>query len=430
MRRQLSGAIPSLVLAIGVLAMAGCAADGPQAPAAPQSPPLPPSLQAGSVLIINDAGVLEQRIVRTSLPLSVLPGRGTAPAERNLAAKCVDVGAELQLVGEVQSPVVAGNTVQANDVDVRDKLAVVAYNFAGDVFAGAIQVIDFQQPRHPVVVSEVQYRNADVNAVALQGSHVYVGLATDDPTLTTPAVLQELRLTSSGGLEVTGAWLDLPSWSVTDLAVEGDDVVAAVGARDGGLVIVRRAGTLQQTGFVAETDVRGIALDGDVVLSVCGGESSLQRHSLPGLGPLSGTPIDGLKVLASKGTIESYTHRSYLGAGEGGMQVRGADGTLLAQVRNDQWGSTDPSLAVVNAVTVSSHLGFVAAGAQGVQVVELGRYRSDDDGTHAGEAGLRVLGRLTLEDGASCNMVKAKNDILVVAAGLGGVKLVEMSFDH
>jgi hypothetical protein len=420
----------TLVTAIGMLALAGCSDNGPQGPAALQSPPLPPSLQPGSVVIVNDPAVLEQRIVRESLPLSVLSARGTPPAERSLAVKSVDVGATLQLVGAVQAPVVDGNTVQANDVDVRDYLAVVAYNFAGDVFAGAIQVIDFRQPRHPVVVSEVQFRNADVDAVALQGSHVYVGLAADDPTLATPAMVQEFRLATAGGLEATGAWLDLPSWAVTDMAVEGDQVVAAVGARDGGLALVRRGSTLQQTGFVAATDVRGVALDGDVVVSVCGGESSLQRHSLPGLGPIAGTPIDGFQALAAKGTIESYTHRAYLGAGEGGMQVRGADGALLAQVRNDQWSNMDPRPAVVNAVTVTSHLAFVAAGAQGVQVVELGCYRGDDDGTNAGQAGLQVLGRLSLEAGASCNMVKAKNDILVVAAGRGGVKLVEVSFNH
>jgi hypothetical protein len=61
--------------------------------------------------------------------------------------------------------------------------------------------------------------------------------------------------------------------------------------------------------------------------------------------------------------------------------------------------------------------------------VRLGRYRCDIDGSSEA-AGLQLVGQLGLEDGASCNMVKSKNDILVVAAGAGGVKLVSMRFSE
>ncbi len=427
-RKRTSHRASSLGLVFGMLALAGCSEHGPQAPEATSPAPLPPALSPGSVLIQNDPVVLEQRLVRESRPLLVAALGGAGPSEVT-PAKSIDPGAQLQLVGSVQPPVVDGRIVQANDVDVRDQIAVVAYNFAGDVFAGAIQVIDFRQPQHPVIVSEVLYRNADVNAVALQGGHVYVGLAADDPTLATPAVLQDMSFTPSGGLEPTGAWVDLPSWSVTDLAAEGDLVVAAVGARDGGLVLMRQSAALEPVGFVPAADVRGISLDGDVVLSVNGGETSLQRYALPSFDLVGGTTVDGFRMPAAKGTIETYLHRSYLGALEGGMQVRGSDGALLAQVPNDQFGILGSRPAIVNAVTVSSHLAFVAAGPRGVQVVELGRYRADDVGISADDLGLRVLGQLSLEDGASCNMAKAKDDVLVVAAGLGGVKLVEMHFD-
>jgi hypothetical protein len=279
-----------------------------------------------------------------------------------------------------------------------------------------------------VLVSEVIYHRAEVTAVALEGSHVYAGVAADDPSLATPAVLQELRLTNALGLDATGRWLQLPSWAVTDLAVHGNTVVAAVGAQDGGLAVVRRSSALEIESFAAAADVRGVALDGEVLLSVGGAEPGLQQHMLPELGPLAAITVDGYQTQAAKGTIESYAHRSYLGAGEGGMQVRDADGRLLAQVRNDEWGGTDPRPAVVNAVTVNQHLGFVAAGPRGIQVVDLGRFDCDDDRTDCHECGVRILGELALEDGASCNMVKVKNGLLVVAAGQGGVKLVEVEF--
>jgi hypothetical protein len=113
-----------------------------------------------------------------------------------------------------------------------------------------------------------------------------------------------------------------------------------------------------------------------------------------------------------------------LGAGDGGFQVRNWDGALLASLRPMVTGDTDPSSAVVNAVTVDKDQAFLAAGSAGVLVVNLGRYRSDD--IVGSDGGLLLQGTLGLEVGASCNMIKCRNDILVVAAGTGGVKLISM----
>jgi hypothetical protein len=67
-------------------------------------------------------------------------------------------------------------------------------------------------------------------------------------------------------------------------------------------------------------------------------------------------------------------------------------------------------------------LGYVAAGALGIQVVDLGRW-----GTVGATTGLRVLGQLGFEDGFSSNMVKARSNIMVVAAGRGGLELVRLT---
>jgi hypothetical protein len=129
------------------------------------------------------------------------------------------------------------------------------------------------------------YRDADVNAVALLGSQLYVGLASDDPVLTTPALLEELKYTEGLGLEQTGRWLQMPSWAVTDLAIQGDAVAAAVGAQGGGVVMVRRSGTsMSVDGFAAGVDSRGVAWDGNsAIMSVCGAPGLLRRSGAPDL---------------------------------------------------------------------------------------------------------------------------------------------------
>lgn len=422
-RRKLVSILP-LVASLG-FGLAGCGVDQPAAPV-DTTRPLPPSLSGGRVEIVNDPAVLESRVQRESRLLTVVPKSGAGSAQGIESPKESDVGVRLTLVGQVTPPTVDGEVVQANDIVIHGKTAVVTYNVAGDPFAGAVQVIDFSRPERPEMVSEVLYHDADVNAVTLEGSHLFVGLASDDPSLASPALLEELKLTAGQGLAQTGRWLDLPSWAVTDLAVHGDAVVAGVGAEGGGVVLLRREPELEVADFAPAADVRGVDVDEQTALSVCGNPGMLLRHDLRTMRKLSEASVEGYGNAAAKGTIEVLAHRCYLGAGEGGFQVREADGRLLASLGCGDFTTAGPP-AVVNAVSCVNHLGFVAAGTQGVQVVTLGRFRGDDTRADEGE-GLRVLGRLGLEDGASSNMVKAKGDVLVVAAGRGGVKLIAMQF--
>jgi hypothetical protein len=332
----------------------------------------------------------------------------------------------LTLVAEVQPPAVDGYMVQANDIDILGQRAVVAYNFAGDTFKGAVQVIDFSDPDRPVMESEVLYRAADANAVALLGSHLYVGLASDDPALSSPALLSELELTG-GAVAPTGDWLDLPSWAVTDLAVHGNDLVASVGADLGGFALLER-NRLRLAAFASEPDARSVATDGGTtILGVCGTEPWISTFG-DGLARRGRVPASGYTAPYAKGTIEMAGAWCYLGASDGGFQVRGTDGVFTAGLVASDFSAVRADQVMVNAASATRDLAFVAAGPLGVQVVDLGGYCDQEIATSAGGGDLRVLGELDFEENVSSNMVKAKNDILVVAAGLGGVKLVKMEF--
>ena len=389
---------------------------------------IPRALDAGRVRIENDLQALSARVEHMSIPLTVGPKSPTGaqvadkPSERLL-------GVRLTQVASIESPVVDGQRVQANDIDIRDHIALVTFNVGGDPFKGAVQVIDFGRPDHPDLVSEVQYSDADANAVVMLGSQVFIGLASDDPALSSPAVVQELKFTSGIGLESTTNWLDLPSWAVTDLALNGDVLVAGVGAQDGGLVTMQRSG-LAMLHFAPAYDVRGVAFgDGNHVMSVCGGAPAhVMSNDATTLAQEASVAATGYSQEYAKGTIEWAGGYCYLGAGDGGFQVRSSTGELEAQLSNsDLAASAGTADCVVNAASVAKDLAFLAAGSGGLQVVGLHRFRSD--GLAAGDAdGLELLGTLSLENGSSSNMVRAGNGILVVAAGLGGVKIVQMEF--
>lgn len=414
---------PARVLPLVVLLGAGCSMRSPQGPTSAVGPqPLPPVLQSANVTINQDAAALESRLVRERRTLLVQP-KDAPPAE---FAKSGDgSGVRLTLLATVAAPEVDGHVVQANDIAIHDKTALVAYNVAGETFAGAVQIVDFKRPGYPELVAEVLYKGADANAVTLEGSHVFVGLASDDPALASPALVHELKF-SGKVLEPTGDWLDLPSWAVTDLAVHGNRLVAGVGADLGGVALVER-NHMRLAAFAEEADVRAVDVSpANAVYSVCGGAAALlHKRGLPQLGVESASDVFGYSQEGAKGTLEVVSGRCYLGAGDGGFQVRDASGALLAALANGEYSSRSGRTGVTNAVSVDRNLAFVAAGPAGVQVVGLG----ETGGEERSRAELRLLGELELEDGASINMVKSRNDILVVAAGLGGVKLIEMDSD-
>jgi len=403
--------------------LAGCVQNG-MAPGPDDVGENPPELQLDRLQVNNDPAQLDARVQYRSKPLFIrmkeTPGREVAPPFKS-------EGMRLTLVAEVSPPEVEGHIVQANDVDIDGKTAIVGYNFAGEIFAGAVQVIDFTQPERPRLLSEVLFRDADVTAVLKHGNNVYVGMGSLDPALATPALLEEFALLDTG-LEPTERWLDLPSWVVTDLAVHADNVIASVGAAQGGVAYVdRTSAQLRMNAFRGEDDVRGIVVPSNTSMAaVCGTRPRMALLGVPGFGVLGGQDVDGYNYPDAKGTIEVHDSVCYLGAGDGGFQVRRPDGLLLASLRHEAFSDVRPEEMVTNAVSMHGSLAFVAAGALGVQVVDVAGARSWATGGGPDPAGLQVLGELDLDDGFSSNMVKAENNVLVIAAGRGGVALVTM----
>jgi len=403
--------------------LVGCVQNG-MAPGPDDVGGNPPQLQADRLLVVNDPAQLDARVQYRSRPLFIrmqeTPGRELAPPLKT-------DGMRLTLVAEVAPPVVDGHVVQANDVDIDGKTAIVAYNFAGDIFAGAVQVLDFTHPERPRLVSEVLYRDADVTAVVKHGQHVYVGMGSVDPALQSPALLEELELDDTG-LTPTSRWLDLPSWVVTDLGIHGEFVVASVGALHGGVAYVDRTSPqMHVVTFHAEEDIRGIGFPSSMSMAaVCGTQPRLALLDLPSLRRSHTQEVDGYNYADAKGTIEVHDSVCYLGAGDGGFQVRRPDGLLLAALRHEAFSDVRPEEMVTNAVSVQGSLAFVAAGALGVQVVDVAGARSWAVGGGPDPEGLRVLGELDFAAGFSSNMVRAENNVLVVAAGSGGIKLVTM----
>jgi hypothetical protein len=397
--------------------LAGCFKN-PGAPDAELQLPAPRvELQPDRLQIIDDPAVLASRVTWTSVPLFI---EAKETPRQELVGKSQSSG--LTMVAEVLSPDVDGNLVQANDIDIRGTNALVAFNYAGNVFAGAVQVLDFRIADQPRLIAEIVYNNADVTAVCFNGNNIYVGLGSDDPALTSGAMMEEFTLIGNR-VESTGRWVDLPSGVVTDLGAMGGHVVATVGAEGGGVARIGLGnGDLQVEAFSSEDDLRGFDfVSSSEIVAVCGTNprmGSLDFLSMSG----SMAAIDGFQNPAAKGTVEVYKNLCWLGSGDGGFQVRNATGGLVARLANAEFSDERPDLMIANAVTVSGSRAYVAAGALGVQVVDVSKVQNNDE-----DMAMYAIGELSFPDGVSSNMIQVRGNIMVVAAGVGGVKLIRMS---
>jgi hypothetical protein len=412
------------------LLLAACWSSPLEVPDQPNDPGQP-VLQDDRMAIENDAGVLESKIERLRRPLIIVPPTPIDPEiHREMhpqgAGATKGPGLTLTLVAEVPSPVVDGITLQANDVDIQGGTAVIAYNVAGAPMLGAVQVLDVSRPAHPELLSEVTFPYADVNAVTLRGSQVFIGMASTDTALATPALLELLEL-DGDGLAGTDRWIDFGSFSPTDMSIQGSLLAVGLGALDGGVAVLDRH-TLEWISYTSLEDVRALHFNGGNRLYLAGGKpSGLYGFETSGFSSAGVHPVRGYNNLEAKGTLEAFDRFCYLGAGDGGFRViEGETGRLVGIVENPNVDGLAPELVVCNAASVEQDKAFLANGGAGLRVVDLGV--KAQNARRPGDFDLRVLGRIDFSDEVSVNMVKARGDVLVAASGLGGVKFVQMAF--
>jgi hypothetical protein len=144
--------------------------------------------------------------------------------------------------------------------------------------------------------------------------------------------------------------------------------------------------------------------------------------------PLSTFAFPGADVPESKSTVEVVGGKAFVAAGPEGVQIVCLDnGQIVGTVPRPDPASLglDPSVVVTNAVTVDEDLMFISNGEAGVYAAaaEEDFDRSDCDEPQQ----ITVLGRLQFGTLESANHVALRNRLLFVAAGLGGVKVVDVN---
>ncbi len=356
----------------------------------------------------------------------------------------------IKYVARVLPVDVDGATVQANMVRIAGDLAFIAYNTAGDVFRGAIQVIDISSPSRPVVRATFRFPDLDINSLCVDGgillfgaagspdfhasgSRTFVGTITIAAPETEAAIIADLVPLN----EVPGTTLTA-SYSVTAIARTGDAYSIAIGAADGGIVrlgldLAPAAGT-----FIEFADVRDIC-------GYAGGVFALKGTADDPADPPNGEilfsedgatwdsmPIADFGSPYKKASLDLSTTPGalfgdedatvFLGLSEAGMKiVSWKDGVLTSRFSTGNPFTGEPSLvADTNGVTFDSDLVFSANGNYGFRV-----FRTTPGGTPvASIVGYHDMRGSTYHDvHYSANDIAYRQDVLFVATGAGGVNI-------
>jgi hypothetical protein len=386
----------------------------------------------GRITITNDEELLSARFSYLEQDIPIDPANvglfGGAAASAALVPSAVD----LTLVAELDPPTVDGQIVQATSISARWRFSfLVSYNMRGDQFLGSVDYVInlFGRPR---VTSSVAFSDSDVSAVALDGTSIYAAQATNASGFATSAALERLRLTLFGIQLENNARFDLTSFAATSALAVGSVIYVTTG--DGGDVYALDAADLSTLGQFALDDARWVAYDADngrivVAQGTPGRISVFEEGVFPGgsMNLLNTFAFPGASVAESKSTVEIAGGKAFIAAGPDGVQVMCLDdGQIVGSVPRPDPAALglDPSVVVTNAVTVDGDLMFISNGEAGVYAAA-GDQAFGSTPCNQSQT-ITVMGQLRFNNLQSVNHVDYKSGFLLIAAGLGGLKIVRV----
>ncbi len=426
----------SVLLAVGLLSACGGGGGGGSGTS------VAPDQANARVAITNTPFFLDARVINTSEAVAIDAPPPVAPVMAGDSPPALNAaGVSLTLVREIDPPVVEGEVVQATSIWLKSaSQAVVSYNMVGAPRLGAIDYITNINQKKPTLSSSVAFNDSDISAVSTDGSWVYAAEATNDPAFPFPSVLERFKVQGQNLVLQDNSRLALTSFAATSTMATNNAVYATSGST--GEVFAFGTNDLSPLGQFPLDDARWVDWDqtgGRIVVAqgappnmppdMQGKLSVFAEGQFPGgsMTLLNTFQFLGADVPESKTTVEIAGGKAFIAAGPQGVQIMCLDdGSIVGSVPRPDPAALglDPAVVMTNAVTVDGDLMFISNGEAGVYVAQA------DADFNASPCNtplqITMLGHLQFDDLQSANHVAYKNDYLFVAAGLGGVKIVEV----
>ena len=381
-------------------------------------------IEKGNLLINSNSAQLAARIrykseivpIVDTEPSSLLKSTNDFPEidlTKNYAFK---------LTAEVDPPVYEGNTLQATHVTIKDDYAFVTYNTRGPKWQGGIEVFDVSDIHNPVLISSAILPNTDVSAVDYADGKIYVVGATGDyeeKGFVSAAFMEVISLDATMAIDEVETIIDISSYAGTDIKVAEGKIFTTSGST-GDLTIFNAA--YAKTGTEEISDARSVDANSDHLYVLQGQEGRVNVFDLPGATYTKSYDVGGATIPESKSEIAVSGKYIFAALNEGGLSILNLDGSLKQSIPKPATpsGALDEN-HVTNSVSLNGDLVLIGNGESGIHVGGLIAEEDDD---------LWMLGAMEFGESQSANFVESKDNVIFVATGLGGLKILAISIDE
>lgn len=340
------------------------------------------------------------------------PGDTVEVIELGSATGKKDKGFDLILSSSLQSPEIDGSILQASSLAAYNGGFVISYNYRGEPYMGSIDYINSSLK----LQSQVVFHQMDAHAIAASDGNkkeIYIAgasMAADG------AMLGSLSISGNEFFEEDYADTALGSYAATSIAWYDEYLLVTTGDDEtdgGGLYLID--GDLNPQVYLPLHDARWVEVVGDEILVAQGTPGMISilhfDESEMALSIVREIAFAGADISESKTTISIDGDMLFVAAGTSGVHL--FDLKSGAHLQTLSFEATD---AVTNAVAAEDELLFISNGEAGVYVASY-----DEEA-----GGMELIGKLDLPTHASVNHIAQKAGKLYVAAGLEGVHLIEI----
>lgn len=379
--------------------------------------------ESQNIIINNNSSDLNQRIKFRNELVSIDRTRNTT-AQKSDDHEEVDYTSNFafKLKADVDPPQHNGQVFMATHVAIHDNFAFVSYNTRGSSYGGAVEVFDVSSITHPQIISQAIFPEGDINSVDYADGKVYIVGAMEkfeDFEFESPAFLQVLDLNAQMQIQAVDTIIDIASYSANSIKVTSQSIFITSGDQ-GEFSVFNR--DLEEIARVAITDARSVASNADHAFVLSGQPGTLHVFDKLSADFNYSFETGGANTPYSKSQISATDQYIFAALNEEGMKIFDLDGTFKQQIPRPATpeGSADED-NVTNSVSVNESLVFMANGESGITVGEIIEELDDQ---------LIIMGSMIFNDLQSSNYVESKDDLIFVASGLGGLKILAISIDE
>ncbi len=336
------------------------------------------------------------------------------PSKVNLAG---DI--PLTVVAQIQPPVYSGEKLTSTHIQVDDGYAYVSYNKAGEVYRGAIDIIDISSPANPILRSRLIYSNADINAVYYYNGYVYVAGGVDMETssiATAPSFISKILVFNGQfDLSTPPEYLFIEGDQANDLTINNKALWVTNGTQ--GFLSKVDPDKMEIDSQYGMTDPRSVALfDNRIAVLEAGVGVLILDNNLK----LKNTiPINTDLGLQTKRSIDFQDNKIVVSEAHKGSGIYDVDtGNLLEYLNIPvSQNALEDVDKVTNAAVFNEDVLLMANGGAGLSLSLRNKFGTYD---HVGVVEFSEMG-------GSVNYVDTRNNYIIMASGNEGVQIIKFN---